>query len=78
MIRPKDQKKYVVRCFYCCKAVLATMPNYFEGGLRPVRHYHEGKMCEGRYDFKDAGHELKYRSELLESEKKRLADYLLP
>jgi hypothetical protein len=69
-------KREIVRCFYCCKAVLTTSPNYMQGGLRMVRHYNQGEICEGYFDLTETnGHPLKSASELLESEKKRLVKY---
>lgn len=74
----KNQKKYVVRCFYCCKAILATSPDYMVGGLKMRRHKSEGKTCEGTFDLQDDnGKRLTHVSELLESEKKRYSKYLI-
>ena len=69
------QHKVVVRCYYCCKAVLATMPHYLEGGYRLDRHTVDGKMCEGRYDLNNPGKLLIRKSDLLLSER-RLSNYL--
>lgn len=74
--RMEMNKKYVVRCFYCCRAILATSPKYMQGGLRMLKHFTDGKVCEGRYDLNDGGKQLTHASELLESEKARLSKYL--
>lgn len=70
-----DQKKHVVRCYTCCKAIFGRLPKGGDGSiLVPNFHFIQGAVCDGSYL---EAHVLKSKSELLISEEKRYGDYLI-
>ncbi len=74
-MRQRDQKKHIVRCYDCCKAIIGRFPKGGDGTMMiPRIHMNKGSVCLGSYS---EAHLIRSKSELLLSEEKRYKDYLI-